>query len=97
MLIRIVRMTFEEGKVDEFLKIFYQNKENIRHFRGCTHLDLLEDLHNKNVFSTYSIWEDDDALNEYRSSDLFKSVWAPTKALFSDKPQASSYKRNMTV
>lgn len=84
-------MTFREDEVDSFLKIFHESKENIRAFTGCTHLELLRDVHQSNVFSTYSFWESEANLNKYRQSDLFSGVWTSTKKLFSEKPQAHSY------
>lgn len=97
MLIRIVRMTFEEDKVEDFLKVFDESKEKIRHFPGCSHLELLKDYNNDNVFSTYSYWQDDEALNNYRYSELFKEVWSQTKILFKEKPVAFSSKKYIEV
>jgi quinol monooxygenase YgiN len=97
MLIRIVRMTFEEDKVNDFLKVFDESKEKIRHFPGCRHLELLKDYNQDNVFSTYSYWEDDEALNNYRFSELFKEVWSQTKILFKEKPVAFSSKKYIEV
>lgn len=93
MLIRIVRMTFIEEKVGEFLVNFEQNKEKIRIFPGCQHLELWQDENQQNIFTTYSHWESEDALNQYRDSELFKSVWAVTKPLFAGKPFAFSSKK----
>jgi heme-degrading monooxygenase HmoA len=39
---------------------------------------------------TYSIWENTDALENYRKSDLFKEVWSQTKMLFAAPAQAWS-------
>lgn len=97
MLIRTVRMTFQEDKVEEFLETFNQHKEKIRHFKGCNHLELLKDYNEPNIFSTYSIWDDDEALNNYRYSDLFKEVWAATKVLFKEKPIAFSSSKYIEV
>lgn len=91
-LIRIVRMTFEPQNVEEFRKLFDSSKKLIRAFPGCVHLELLEDYHEKNVFSTYSRWDNLKALDAYRKSELFEGVWAKTKALFSKKPHAFSSK-----
>ncbi len=93
MLIRIVRMTFQEDKVEDFLSIFQASKLKIRDFDGCEHLELLRDINFPNVFSTYSYWESENHLNTYRDSELFKSVWAATKVLFADKPIAFSSER----
>lgn len=92
MLIRIVRMTFQDDKVEDFLKVFEASKNKIRAFEGCKHLELHRDYSKPNVFSTYSHWEDDKALDGYRHSKLFKGVWAQTKPLFSAKPIAFSNK-----
>ncbi|MDF2159032.1 antibiotic biosynthesis monooxygenase family protein [Algoriphagus sp. CAU 1675] len=97
MLIRIVRMTFRENETGAFLKIFEESKHLIRNFPGCKHLELWQDENQKNIFITYSFWEDESALNQYRDSELFKSVWKDTKRLFSDKPMAFSSKKMQEV
>lgn len=84
-------MTFKEDVVKDFLQIFEESKEKIRAFPGCSHLQLLNDAHHPNVFSTYSIWESEDDLNQYRDSVLFGQVWPETKKLFDAPPIAHSY------
>ncbi|NVK49672.1 MAG: antibiotic biosynthesis monooxygenase [Cyclobacteriaceae bacterium] len=93
MLIRIVRMTFQEDQVQAFLENFHTNKKKIRSFPGCHHLELWQDENRKNIFLTYSHWESEEALNKYRDSELFKSVWSYTKTLFADRPVAFSSKK----
>jgi len=90
MLVRIVKMSFEPSKIEEFLANFETNKLKIRNFEGCNFLELYRDQNNTNIFFTYSYWNSDEDLNNYRHSDLFKSVWANTKPLFNDKPEAWS-------
>lgn len=90
MLTRIVKMHFRTDEVDAFLHHFDACKNQIRHFPGCSGLTLYRDLNSPNVFFTYSFWENEKALENYRNSDLFKQVWAYTRALFEDKPQAWS-------
>lgn len=90
-------MTFQEDKVDDFLTLFEATKERIRHFDGCSHLELLKDYSQGNIFSTYSIWENEEALNNYRDSTLFGEVWKSTKVLFSDKAVAFSSRKFMEV
>ena len=90
MFVRIVKMSFEPSKIDEFLELFDSNKTKIRNFEGCSFLELYQDKSNSNVFFTYSHWEHNDHLENYRHSQLFKTVWKNTKALFNDKPQAWS-------
>jgi quinol monooxygenase YgiN len=90
MFVRIVKMSFAEENIDTFLENFHKNKNDIRNFDGCRFLELYRDKNNPNIFFTYSYWEDESYLENYRHSELFKNVWAKTKPLFNDKPQAWS-------
>ena len=42
------------------------------------------------MFFTYSYWNSENDLNEYRNSELFAKVWAETKPMFAEKAQAWS-------
>ena len=90
MIIRIVKMEFEEKFIDEFLNLFAGSRDQIRTFAGCSHLQLLQDESNPCVFFTYSHWGSSDDLAAYRDSRLFQTVWANTKRLFRAPPQAWS-------
>lgn len=97
MIIRIVQMKFRPEEVENFLVLFEERKSLIRNFHGCNHLELWQDENDKNIFFTYSFWENESALNHYRFSELFKDTWSKTKVLFSDKPQAWSLNQKMVV
>lgn len=97
MLTRIVKMTFDPTKVEEFLNLFNKSKKEIRKMKGCTHLELMQDHDHKNSFSTVSHWEDEESLNNYRNSDVFKEVWPKTKLLFIAKPIAFSLEEHTIV
>jgi quinol monooxygenase YgiN len=90
MINRIVRLSFQQEKVETFLLIFNQSKLKIANYPGCNGLKLLQDTSKKNVFYTYSVWDSEAALEDYRQSDLFKITWEQTKLLFNDKPVAYS-------
>jgi quinol monooxygenase YgiN len=90
MIKRIVKLTFQADKIDDFKEIFEQSKNAIRKREGCHHVELLQDIAQPHVFFTLSYWENEAALNAYRDSKLFETTWAKTKALFSDKPVAWS-------
>ncbi|WP_435357008.1 putative quinol monooxygenase [Emticicia sp. SJ17W-69] len=90
MLIRYVRMTFQNDKTDEFLKIFNESKDKIKAMNGCEYLELMHDIHHPNIFMTHSHWKSEDDLNNYRDSELFKETWSKTKVLFAEKPLAFS-------
>ncbi|GFD76649.1 MULTISPECIES: putative quinol monooxygenase [Tenacibaculum] len=90
MFVRIVKMSFQPEKIEEFLNTFNSKKEFIRNSPGCRLLELYRDKTNPNIFFTYSYWDTEQDLENYRNSDLFKGVWAQTKVLFNDKPFAWS-------
>jgi heme-degrading monooxygenase HmoA len=90
-------MHFTEAGVEEFLEIFNANKEAIRNFPGCTHLQLLKDAEDSNCFSTLSQWNGPDDLENYRKSELFGSVWGRVKTLFSERTQAFSLEKFIEV
>jgi len=90
MFIRIVKMSFDDSKIELFLENFNNNKNKIRNFKGCNLLELYRDKNNTSIFFTYSYWESEAHLITYKNSDLFKSVWAKTKTMFNNKPEAWS-------
>jgi quinol monooxygenase YgiN len=97
MLIRIVKMTFRPEETSNFLELFNQIKEKIRDVEGCDYLELMEDYDDPDSFSTYSKWHNEQALADYRESELFDGVWAKTKAMFAKKPIAFSLKTHTKV
>lgn len=92
-IIRLVRMTFHPEKVGDFLKLFGEINGAIRCFEGCEKLELWQDANRPNVFTTYSIWQDNRSLEEYRQSDLFKENWHQARALFIRPAEANSFKQ----
>ena len=97
MIKRIVKMTFQEDKVETFMEIFKDRKEMILASEGCSHLELLQDKNKPTIFFTWSHWESEGDLNVYRHSDLFKNTWAITKKLFAARPEAWSVEVVMEV
>ncbi len=83
-------MEFKEEKVAEFLANFNLVKEKIRNQPGNRLLEMYRDKTNPTIFFTYSYWEKEGDLENYKKTELFKSVWAKTKVLFNAKPQAWS-------
>lgn len=90
MFVRIVKMSFHHEHIETFLKNFQSKKEYIRNSPGCRLLELYRGKQDTNTFFTYSYWDAEEDLENYRNSELFKEVWAETKILFNDKPQAWS-------
>lgn len=96
-MIRIVKMTFDPEKVNEFLEVFNSSKHLIRAMNGCQRLELLNDKNSSNIFFTYSYWNSETDLNNYRNSDLFASVWTKTKILFIAKAEAWSVEQKLVL
>ena len=90
MIKRFVKMTFKTENIERFKDIFNVSKNLISAMEGCKHVELLQDINNPNIFFTLSIWENPEYLEAYRQSELFEGVWAKTKLLFADKPEAWS-------
>lgn len=91
-------MEFRPEEVETFKKIFEEKKSHIRAFPGCNYLELLQGTNaNDSVFMTYSYWESEDDLNNYRYSELFAETWKATKALFSKKAEAISLTKLHTL
>ena len=90
MFVRIVKMSFHTKHIEAFLAMFEEKKTIIRASEGCLLLELYQDKTNSEIFFTYSYWQDEKNLENYRNSQLFKDVLDQTKTYFNDKPLAWS-------
>lgn len=90
MITRIVKLTFREEQIGPFLAFFDTINTRVSRFEGCNGMRLLRDIHAPNVVFTYSYWNSEEALNKYRDSELFGSVWSTIKPWFGAKAEAWS-------
>jgi (4S)-4-hydroxy-5-phosphonooxypentane-2,3-dione isomerase len=90
MITRLVKLSLDPGSIDDFLKLFGSVQKEIADFPGCRGVKLLRDSMETNVYFTYSIWESDSDLGNYRHSELFKATWKQAKKCFSAPAQAWS-------
>jgi heme-degrading monooxygenase HmoA len=97
MFVRIVKLSIDPTKIDVFKKHFDGVKHHIRNAPGNRFLELYQDKKNPSLFFTYSYWEHETDLENYRNSDLFNEVWTFTKKLFNDKPEAWSVSKIYTL
>lgn len=88
MITRIVKLEFQEDRIDEFLDFFETIKHVVNNFEGCIGMKLYQDIDRPNLVMTYSHWNSEDDLNNYRDSDAFGQIWPNIKPWFSAKPQA---------
>ncbi len=87
---RIVKMTFELERCDEFQSFFSEIKDQIAAQPGCFSVKLLRDKEDSGVFFTYSVWDEQSSLDAYRQTELFGMVWPKVKNWFTAKPEAWS-------
>ncbi len=90
MIIRIVKLQFHSEKTQDFLALFDSVVTKVNSFPGCYQMHMVRDIRDPNLFFTYSHWENETALNNYRDSDLFQSIWPTIKPWFSQKTEAWS-------
>lgn len=88
MITRIVKMTFQKEKTEDFTQLFIETRDKIQNFDGCSHLELWRAHDDPRIFFTHSRWESTDHLEKYRQSALFKETWRKTKALFEERAEA---------
>ena len=73
-----------------FTNSFEEKKEFIRKSTGCQLLELYREQKDSSVFFTYSYWDSEVDLDNYKHSELYKDIWSKTKILFNSKPEAWS-------
>ena len=91
MILRIVKMSFHEEQLPQFIGLFNEVAPLIRQCKGCIELSLLQEQKQQSIVATLSKWESIEDLEKYRQSELFKTTWAKTKVLFNAKPEAWSF------
>ncbi len=90
MITRIVKLTLKEEFSSDFQNIFVEKNKAIENRPGCMGVKLVKDIKTKGVFFTISQWENEEALNNYRYSELFQDIWPKVKVMFADKAEAWS-------
>lgn len=90
MITRIVKLQFEEDKIEEFLAFFDTIKHLVNEFPGCYGMKLYQDIEQPTIVMTYSHWEAQENLDKYRESNEFGTIWPKIKPWFSVKPEAWS-------
>lgn len=97
MFVRIVKLSFHPEHRKAFLENFELMKSQIRDAPGNCLLELYQDKTDENLFFTYSYWETEADLENYRQSALFHEVWTFTKKLFNAKPEAWSVNKLVSL
>lgn len=90
MITRIVKLQFQEDRIADFLTFFDTIKHKVNTFPGCYGMKLYQDINEPTTVMTYSHWESQEALDNYRHSETFGAVWPTIKPWFDAKPEAWS-------
>jgi len=90
MITRIVKLKIKVEALESFKNIFYDTKPLIDNFPGCGSTNLHVQAEDLTTVFTVSYWDDLNALEAYRQSELFRNTWSKVKPLFSAKAEAWS-------
>ncbi|MEO8210796.1 MAG: antibiotic biosynthesis monooxygenase, partial [bacterium] len=66
MITRLVKLTLIPSKVSVFVDLFKSFEPGINGFKGCRRLKLYNDVNKSHIFFTYSEWDSETDLNNYR-------------------------------
>lgn len=90
MITRLVKLTLESHKIVLFLTLFKSSEEKILSSKGCKKLKLFTDLNHPCIYFTYSEWDSESDLYNYRNSEIFQSIWKTAKTCFAAPAEAWS-------
>ena len=93
MIVRFVKLELQSEHIADFKRFIEGEKREIITFEGCSFLEVLQDINNKNLFFSCSHWESEEALNRYRDSAFFRGNWKQVKQWFAAKAEAWSLKQ----
>lgn len=91
MIIRIVKLTMQQENIETFKSYFPTVSKTIREQDGCNLLQAWQDIHQPTIFFTYSIWNSEEDLNNYRDSAFFIQFWKTVKPWFGAKAEVWSF------
>lgn len=97
MLTRVVKLHFDHTYLDQFLAHFETVKWQVAQFPGCRGMQLLQDQSDPCLIFTYSIWDSEQDLNNYRNSALFASIWPHIKPWFDQKAETWSLDQHFSA
>jgi len=84
---RIVKMTFRIEKSDDFENYFLTIKDQVVGQPGCYGVKLFKEKEETGIFFTYSHWDSENDLNNYRQTEIFGKIWPTVKRWFASKAE----------
>ncbi len=95
-MVRLVKLKFRTGKKEAFILTFKAHEMIMKEVEGCNHIELWQDHHNADTMMTYSIWDSERHLNNYRRSETFHHVWSIVKPFFAEPAQVTNLGKVIT-
>lgn len=93
MIVRIVELSLQPDKLVQSKILLEEVAPKVRAMKGCSFLEILDDIHDESRFTTYSYWDSEEDLNRYRDSETFVNFWKALKPNFKAKARAWSSER----
>ena len=88
---RIVGLPVHVDREAELQSGFDDAYPRLRELAGCAHLALVRDANDGLEYLTLSLWTSHEALDAYRKSSLFASIWPRIRSTLRAEPWARSY------
>ena len=90
MLHRIVKLTFTPAGLEALEQVLAKAAARVRTREGCLHMHMMRSDEEPGLIFTYSLWRDAGALDAYRHSEAFQTMWGTIKPHFAARPEAHS-------
>ena len=90
MIVRLVKLEIQAEYAEQFAAFFQAEASQIQAWPGCHGVKAFRDVNQKSRFFTQSLWESEEALDQYRESDFFRKNWKTVKAWFAEPAQSWS-------
>ncbi|MBE9467115.1 MAG: antibiotic biosynthesis monooxygenase [Bacteroidetes bacterium] len=88
MITRIIKFRIAPANTDVFKQFIALIKKDFSTIKGCKNREILNDKEDKDVYFMYTIWESEFKLNQYRKSELNKTLWTKLNQWSVKEPQA---------
>jgi len=85
---RIVKLTFKPEHITDFETYYETIRTKVAGQPGCNGVTFLKEQNNTGVFFTYSKWDSEVDLNNYRGTEVFGQIWPTVKNWFGAKAEA---------
>ncbi len=92
MITRLVEMELRPEAVAEFMALYGAARATIAGQPGCRSVVLVQAADASTRFATWSVWDDEAALEGYRTSAFFRSFWPRVRALFAQPARAQTFR-----